>query len=224
LYFAIYYDQPEIATWLIKNNADIHTVTRDRGNALHAAIYKKNVTIAKLLVKYGADVNFLSAGNWSPLHRACKGLPEIASFLIERGADIHAQTSDGWTPFEIALWAGHTQIGAYLIEKGADINRANPNRGFTPLHLAAVLNDVALVQLLVDKGANLQAKDKDGKTPLDIAKEKGNLNVVKIIVEQLDKKYVIPTKIEGGIKKNQYRQKGFQPYTQALVCNSSCVR
>ena len=48
-------------------------------------------------------------------------------------------------------------------------------------------DDVALVQLLIDKGTDRQAKDKDGQTPLDLAKEKGNLIVIKIIVEHLDK-------------------------------------
>ena len=51
----------------------------------------------------------------------------------------------------------------------------------TPLHCAANYNLTDLVRLLLEKGADVNAVNKDGKTPLDLAEENGNKEVVDIL-------------------------------------------
>ena len=60
----------------------------------------------------------------------------------------------------------------YLVEQGADVNAKSVQRGFvswTPLHFVAQGRSVEELQYLISHGADVFAKDDDGKTPLDVA-------------------------------------------------------
>lgn len=61
-----------------------------------------------------------------------------------------------------------------LIQMGADVHAASEDGGFTPLHLAAFEGDAKIAALLLERGANVNAPDKNGYTPFDIAKRCGN--------------------------------------------------
>jgi ankyrin repeat protein len=63
-----------------------------------------------------------------------------------------------------------------LIDGGADIS-VTDKFGTTPLHAAAIVNDLELAKVLVKKGADLNAKTKDNQTPLDMAKNKKSTEV-----------------------------------------------
>ena len=83
------------------------------------------------------------------------------------GADpslIGAKDTDGSTPLHCAVWKGHA-IVALLLDAGADVNVHNHNGhwGTTPLHAAAHGNRAAIARLLIEHGADIQAKDLNGK-------------------------------------------------------------
>ena len=63
-------------------------------------------------------------------------------------------------------------IGKALLQAGCDINAADSN-GRTPLMYAARYCRPTAVRLLLEHGANAKAKDKSGKTALDLAKQSG---------------------------------------------------
>ena len=96
---------------------------------------------------------------------------ELVRLLLEYGADPDIRSSDNETPLLAA--AGHGWIDGYsqgksfaerlevirlLIELGADVNWAD-DAGITPLMVAANMGDVAIIQYLVDQGADLGAHD-----------------------------------------------------------------
>jgi ankyrin repeat protein len=64
-----------------------------------------------------------------------------------------------------------------LIDSGADIASVD-KFGTTPLHATAIVNDLELAKVLVKKGADLNAKTKDGQTALDLAKKKNSTEVL----------------------------------------------
>jgi hypothetical protein len=59
-------------------------------------------------------------------------------------------------------------MAAFLIDSGADVNAQNENDhwGTTPLHAAAHANQTAIAKLLIDHGAEVNAIDMKGRTPL----------------------------------------------------------
>jgi ankyrin repeat protein len=101
--------------------------------------------------------------------------------LLARGADPNVSTNLGTTPLMVAAGIGHlpgmsrsTEANALeaiklCVELGADVNAVNKN-GDTALHGAAWRHFAdSIVQFLVDHGANMDAKNKRGWTPLVIA-------------------------------------------------------
>jgi ankyrin repeat protein len=99
-----------------------------------------------------------------------------------------------------AVENGHKQLVEFLLAKGADVNArapelfgskggesfdrdSKPGRGETPLHLAAALENPEFARLLVDRGAEVNAKDDDGHTPLHVAVRAGREPTVRLLFE-----------------------------------------
>jgi uncharacterized protein len=127
--------------------------------------------------------NLLTIGA-TPLVRAAKaGDTTAMRLLLQKGADIHAATLDGITPLLAAAGVASRDSdtrGRYktqkeavdavtlLLDAGADVNGAD-NRGQTALHGAAFWGFNDLVRVLVARGAAIDAKDRQGRTPIDSA-------------------------------------------------------
>jgi RNA polymerase sigma factor (sigma-70 family) len=96
-------------------------------------------------------------------------------FLLDRGADIDrvARHPLKVTPLQAALFGRQTDAALALITRGADVNLARggdgPRSGWTALHYAAGLGMTALIQPLLDRGADPSLRDVEGRTPLDVA-------------------------------------------------------
>jgi ankyrin repeat protein len=106
---------------------------------------------------------------------------DLMRMLLDGGADPHIRSKDGATALMMATGVGRVderenqQEDANALEAarlalmlGDDINAAN-EKGRTALHGAAGIGANALVQFLFEKGANLNAKDRGGYTPLGVA-------------------------------------------------------
>lgn len=92
---------------------------------------------------------------------------ELARWLVSQGADLSATDTWGHTPLHArsrSLW-GHIEI---LLELGADVSSNSATIG-TPLHAAAASYNAPNARLLVDRGAQVDARNRDGMTPLELA-------------------------------------------------------
>lgn len=130
----------------------------------------------KELVSKGADVNSKGDQWFTPLHNACGNFrPNITliKFLIEKGADITADSKYNGTPLHWACYTGNLDVVKLLIEKGGDINLQDSYRGNTPLHDAAGAHEVnlKLVKYLLSLGADVEIKNKHGKTPFEATED-----------------------------------------------------
>ncbi|HVZ19646.1 MAG TPA: ankyrin repeat domain-containing protein [Vicinamibacterales bacterium] len=171
---------------------DMHTMDpltnrpSPRGNTSHAA-----VDLVATLLAHGANANAglkapllprqhnfgdaaLGAGA-TPLMRAARsGDVEMLNVLLDHGADVNRAMSSRMTALLFASTANrrkspHDALAAakICVEHGADVNAQNA-AGESALHLAVSTSD-DLVRYLAEHGARLDVKDRQGRTPLDIA-------------------------------------------------------
>jgi len=128
----------------------------------------------------------------TPLMRAARaGDATVMRALLEKGADPKLTTKAGSTALMFAAGVGYRDKNTRGLESdalealkvaldtGLDINQAN-TRGETALHGAALRGADSLVQFLVDHGAKLDAKTKQGFTPLDIAIGKNSFGALPV--------------------------------------------
>jgi ankyrin repeat protein len=148
--------------------------------------YYGDVSAMKHLLANGASME--AVGENLGLDAACfHGHWRLCQFLIERGADVNRpQEETGETPLHATLCTTdrlrRNVVMKVLLAHGANPNCATkPNRetggfmrdcrtkGETPLHRAAAFGDEEAIQLLLDAGAKIDAKDMHGDTPLSWA-------------------------------------------------------
>lgn len=119
------------------------------------------------------------AGRTPLMTAAGYGNPERVQQLIDLGADVAAQTPLGTTAIHNAAVMGGSQCVRVLLENGADASVESVS-GFTPLHVATRYapkyadtpkHVTEVMKTLVEAGADLEAKDSFGKTPIDYARE-----------------------------------------------------
>ena len=96
---------------------------------------------------------------------------------------VNTHSSDGWTPLHLAAHFGHLHVAEELLAHGADVDaRASNHLGTTPLLWGVIGQDVALVTLLLDHGADVNEASTSGSTPLHKAAVLGNASLTRLLL------------------------------------------
>ena len=148
--------------------------------------------VAKVIEVNPELINSYSKEGFAPLTLAAHfGHEETTQWLLDHGANIDLVSSHrlGVTPLHSALFGKRIEIARLLIERGANVNIARgggdwPRTGWTALHYAAGFALKELVQLLLSHGADVTIRDEQFKTPLDIARDEEQQEIVDLLLER----------------------------------------
>lgn len=158
---------------------------------LHTAIYEENTTEVKEFIALGANVDATNRHGLTPLHIASRqGNLEFVNALILAKADVDATNREGKTPLFEAIEKGHKEIAKALIAAHADLNILY--RDNTVLHLAALQGQDEIVQDLIAANVDVNVKNKNGKTPWDLARDNGHTVIANILAPLSLKSKAVP--------------------------------
>ena len=144
------------------------------------AIKNDNASNLAGLLERGFDVNTRDPKGQPGLTMALQqGSSKTVKTLIDRpGIDINALNSAGESPLMMAALKGDMAAALLLLDRGAKVNQP----GWSALHYAATGPEPKLVQLLLVRGADLNAASPNDTTPLMMAAQYGSENSVDLLL------------------------------------------
>ncbi|KAE8325933.1 ankyrin repeat-containing domain protein [Aspergillus sergii] len=180
---AILTDNVSIIKMLLDRGADIYTEDQYRRTPLVFAICAGNTSIVKMLLDIGAKMETKSRDGYTPLAYAMlldKGAdinaedqyrrtPLVFAMLLDNGAKMETKSRDGYTPLAYAM----------LLDLGANIDTKD-RFGYVPLSYA-ISDDKPIVETMILHGADINAMNVDGETPLSIATRYGQQPIVEML-------------------------------------------
>jgi len=173
------------------------SVTTVNNTSLMSAISHGNPNAVMFLIKHGADVNVQDRDGKTALHYAVPHLGsshhftscKVFSCLVENGANVNSCANDSCTPLMLAISNGHLNGAIFLTEHGTDVN-VQDRDGKTALHFAVQRYHSShhsewceVLSCLVENGADINACENNGNTPLMIASFCGHVNVVTFLIQ-----------------------------------------
>ncbi|MDQ6422429.1 ankyrin repeat domain-containing protein [Paenibacillus sp. LHD-117] len=159
--------------------AEINATDDRERTAAMIAVHANRIEVFKVLVDQGADINIRDNRSDNPLlYAGAEGLLPFVQAAVAAGADTKLTNRFGGTALIPAADRGHVEIVKELLTTSdVDINHVN-NLGWTALLEAVILGDggsrhQAIVDLLIEHGADVNLADSDSVTPLQHAKKRG---------------------------------------------------
>ena len=201
-------DKPYFAAWVQLHDID----TRSNHSSLYwfavktktgttplyyAALCGFQDLVEHLVAKYPQHVNTRGGHYMTPLFAAMAGRHlQTVKLLRHNGAEVNVHRDDGRTPLFSAAWYGDLELVRVLLDYNADVYALDlenwtaihgashgPFSSFpvTPHYGPRLLPDVT--RLLLEHGADINARVEDGRTPFHVAAENGMVEVVRVLHE-----------------------------------------
>ena len=133
------------------------------------------------LLKRGMDIDTVSPEGETLLMLASReGKPSVVKVILAGKPKIQTKSPRGESALMLLCLKGELELAKMLIKRDADINHP----GWTPLHYAATGGHTAIIQLLLDESAYIDAESPNGSTPLMMAARYGNDKAVQLLLSE----------------------------------------
>src|ERR1700730_11041812 len=162
---ALLKEEPDLLRYAAPNGSSVVLLTAYYGHA----------ELADVLVRQGAKLDVFEGS-------ATGNLERVQALVMENAGVVNAFAPDGFFPLGLAAFFGHRAIVEFLLNNGADVNAAARNaQKVTALHGAVARRDVEIVNMLLEDGADANAKQERGFVPLHDAAASRNLAPVQLL-------------------------------------------
>jgi ankyrin repeat protein len=187
-HWAVREESKELLLALAKTRLSPNVFDEEASSPLYLAVIFDRPWFVKALIDAGANVNksVVAPGvifaDFRGVRKAAEDLlaeaiihtdnKEIVETLLDAGVKINAVTNspDKLTALHVAVEENKPELAELILKRRSVNKEAKDIYGYTPLHLAVHAENPKFVKLLVDAGAKITAKDKEGQTPVDLAR------------------------------------------------------
>ncbi|XP_072386285.1 poly [ADP-ribose] polymerase tankyrase [Diabrotica undecimpunctata] len=208
---SLYPKRKQVLETLIRKGAPLNEKNKDFLTPLHLAADSSHYDLMDVLLRHGAKVNALDGLGQTALHRAAReDNVQACRILLSYSVDATIVSLQGYTAAQVAGEnvlkilqdppTGSADVECQVLEsaKSGDIDQVQrllgsyphivncrdlDGRHSTPLHFASGYNRVAVVEFLLQQGADVHAKDKGGLVPLHNACSYGHYEVTELLVK-----------------------------------------
>ena len=192
---------------LLEQHADVTAAQADGTTPLAWAVHQDDLEIVDLLIRAGSSVNAANDYGITPLSLACVNRSTaMVEKLVQAAADPNISDPTGETPLMVCARTGSVDAVKLMIARGADVNVKETQREQTALMLAVAGKHSEVVRVLVDYGADVNARSRistldtpvrsptyfpdvhfptttGGFTPLLFAAQQGDIESARILLE-----------------------------------------
>ncbi|KUL93794.1 ankyrin [Bosea sp. WAO] len=171
---------------LIASGVDLEQRDGQGQTPLLRAVAGNHVAVAKALLAAGASLNAQATNQDTPwLLAGASGRSEIIAAMLPLKPDLSIRNRYGGNALIPACERAHVETVKLLLTSGIDLDHVN-NLGWTCLLEIVILGDGGprhqqVAKLVLDAGANPNLADKDGISPLQHARKRGQSEVAKLI-------------------------------------------
>ncbi|KAL0335005.1 UNVERIFIED_CONTAM: putative protein S-acyltransferase 23 [Sesamum radiatum] len=170
----------DIVQYIIEHGGEVNAKDNAGQTALHWAAVRGSIAAADVLLQNGARVEAADVNGYRPVHVAAQyGQTGFLNYIVAKyHADFDVPDNDGRSPLHWAAYKGFADTIRLLLFRDASQGRQD-KEGCTPLHWAALRGNVEACSVLAHAGSKeeLMVKDKAGKTPVELASDKGHRHI-----------------------------------------------
>ena len=176
------------------------------------AVQRDDAATVKSLLAKGFDANTVDPTGLHGLYLALREPSlKVAQVLVDwPKTDVNVLNTKGESALMMAALRGQQAIAEKLIKRGADVNKT----GWAPLHYAASNGHLALMALLLENSAYIDAASPNGTTPLMMAAMYGTPGAVKLLIDEGADPQL---KNQQGLTALQFAQRGNRPDAAGLI-------
>ena len=210
LHWSVWYKQQSITEYLITHtqiNVNVINTTL-RQTPLHWAAMAGDLLCVRALVRHGADVDMVDTDGYTAVHGAAQhGHTTVLDYMRLAKADIHRLDNNKRNILHWACFKNHLITTQWIVQNGVSISQID-STGRTPLHWCVIQSNISIVTYLLSELQQAEnstssykqsdnnirelsldellcMKDSEGKNVLDIAIEKNNKPLIKLLKQTI---------------------------------------